>query len=68
MHQALRTILQGGAGSLDERFDEMPLIQAGEPRDFPIILMGRDPWKPLMDFVFKMADTGALDPRRPSTT
>jgi hypothetical protein len=32
-----------------------------------MILMGRDPWKPLMDFVFKMADTGALDPRRPST-
>ncbi len=42
--------------------------QAGEPRDFPIILKGRDPWKPLMDFVLKMADEGALDPRRPPTT
>jgi hypothetical protein len=49
------TVLRGGAGTLDERFD-------GKPRDFPIILMGKGHRKPLMDFALKMADEGHLDP------
>jgi predicted Rossmann-fold nucleotide-binding protein len=46
-------------------FETMTLIQTGKLRDFPIILMGKDYWKPLMDFVYKMADEGTIDPEDP---
>ena len=58
-------VLPGGAGTLDEMFETMTLIQTGKLRDFPIILMGKDYWQPLMDFVYRMADEGTLSPSDP---
>ena len=53
-------VMPGGAGTMDEMFETMTLIQTGKLKGFPIILMGKDYWKPLMDFVYKMADEGMI--------
>jgi uncharacterized protein (TIGR00730 family) len=58
-------VLPGGAGTMDEMFETMTLIQTGKLKIFPIILMGKDYWQPLMDFVHKMADEGMISPEDP---
>lgn len=58
-------VMPGGAGTLDEMFETMTLIQTGKLKGFPIILMGKDYWQPLMDFVYKMADEGTISPDDP---
>lgn len=44
-------VLPGGFGTLDELFEMATLIQTGKIRHFPLILMGIDYWKPLIDFM-----------------
>lgn len=58
-------VLPGGAGTMDEMFETMTLIQTGKIRNFPIILMGKDYWQPLMDFVYHMAEAGMISPADP---
>jgi len=58
-------VMPGGAGTLDELFETMTLIQTGKLKGFPIILMGKDYWQPLMDFVYKMAEAGTISPDDP---
>lgn len=58
-------VMPGGAGTLDEMFETMTLIQTGKLKGFPIVLMGRDYWKPMMDFVYRMADEGMISPDDP---
>ncbi len=58
-------VMPGGAGTLDEMFETMTLIQTGKLKNFPIILMGKEFWQPLMDFVYKMAEMGTLSPEDP---
>ena len=53
-------VLPGGAGTLDEMFETMTLIQTGKIRNFPIVLMGKDYWQPLMDFIYHMAEAGMI--------
>ena len=43
--------LPGGFGTLDEIFETATLIQTGKILQFPMILMGRDYWQPLVDFM-----------------
>ena len=43
----------------------MTLIQTGKLRIFPIVLMGKDYWQPLMDFVYRMAEEGTISPDDP---
>ncbi len=58
-------VMPGGAGTMDEMFETMTLIQTGKLKNFPIILMGKDFWQPLMDFLYKMADEGMINPEDP---
>ena len=43
--------MPGGFGTLDELFQTATLIQTQKIKDFPLVLMGRDYWRPLIDFV-----------------
>jgi uncharacterized protein (TIGR00730 family) len=58
-------VLPGGAGTMDEMFETMTLIQTGKLKGFPIVLMGKDYWQPLMDFVYQMAEAGTISPDDP---
>lgn len=52
--------LPGGAGTLDELSEAMTLIQTGKIKNFPIVIMGTDYWRDLIDFIAKMAKTGMI--------
>jgi uncharacterized protein (TIGR00730 family) len=46
-------VLPGGFGTLDEVLETLTLIQNGKTKDFPVVLMGRAFWEPLVDFMRK---------------
>lgn len=55
--------LPGGYGTLDEMFELAVLIQTGKIADFPLVLMGKDYWGGLIDFIKgTMVNERTIDP------
>ena len=44
-------IMPGGFGTMDELFEVATLIQTGKVQDFPVVLMGKSYWQPLLSFL-----------------
>jgi len=56
-------IMPGGFGTMDELFEAITLIQTRRIKSFPVILMGSDFWKGLLDWLREtMLREGKIDP------
>lgn len=56
-------VLPGGFGTLDEVFETTTLVQTAKIHHFPIVMMGMDYWKPMMDFITgQMLRAGTISP------
>jgi len=65
MHLLMRSIglvcFPGGFGTLDELFEVLTLQQTGKVRKRPVILVGREFWRRLIDFDW-LVETGVISP------
>jgi uncharacterized protein (TIGR00730 family) len=53
--------LPGGFGTLDEIFEMATLVQTGKIRDFPLVLVGSEFWRPLVAFLQRLVAAGTVD-------
>jgi uncharacterized protein (TIGR00730 family) len=59
-------VLPGGFGTLDELFEAVTLVQCGKISHFPIVIMGRDYWAPIENFIrITMLKAGTISPADP---
>ena len=53
-------VMPGGAGTLDELFETVTLIQTGKVKNFPILLYGKDYWAPMLQQLDRMIAEGTI--------
>ncbi|HZS18740.1 MAG TPA: TIGR00730 family Rossman fold protein [Candidatus Udaeobacter sp.] len=53
-------VFPGGAGTMDELFEALTLIQTGKIDNFPIVVMGTDYWREMVGLIEKMARLGNI--------
>jgi predicted Rossmann-fold nucleotide-binding protein len=54
-------VVPGGLGTLDELYEAATLIQCGKIGPFPLVLLGREFWKGMRDFLLFMVSQGVFD-------
>lgn len=55
-------ILPGGFGTMDELFETLTLVQTRKVADFPIVIMGKEFYRPLKEFLNLMSEQGTISP------
>ena len=55
-------VLPGGFGTMDELFESLTLIQTHKIVEFPVILLGRDHWLPILEFCNSMVKQETISP------
>jgi uncharacterized protein (TIGR00730 family) len=53
-------VVPGGLGTLDELFEAATLIQCGKIGPFPLVLLGREFWQGMKDFLLFMVEQGVF--------
>ena len=53
-------VLPGGVGTMDEMFEALTLIQTRKILDFPVVLMGRAYYEPMMGFLERMVEAKTI--------
>lgn len=55
-------VFPGGYGTLDELFETMTLMQTGQNKRVPVVLVGVEYWKPIMNWIMEEAVPHGLIP------
>ncbi len=53
-------IMPGGFGTMDEFFETLTLVQTKTITNFPIVLFGKEYYKPLVEVINQMAEKGTI--------
>ena len=53
-------VMPGGFGTMDELFEILTLVQTGMIHNFPVVLMGKEYYQPLMEYLNLMLQWGTI--------